>query len=135
MPGPLKYNDGWCAKCGDAPRGSHVAYCRVCWNEYQSAYRKRRYATEPEYRRKLKQSFLERRYGLTEDQYTFMWAAQGGVCVICLTETGKKGLVVDHDHETGAVRALLCANCNGAIGMLQEKPHIFQRAAEYVENQ
>lgn len=123
----------WCAKCGDAPRQSHVAYRRLCWNAYQSEYRKRRYRTEPDYRRKIKRKIRERLYGISEERYTELWAQQGGVCAICLLEPEDgKGLGVDHDHETGGIRGLLCGNCNGAIGMLKERPSLILRAADYV---
>lgn len=42
------------------------------------------------------------------------------------------GLVVDHDHETGKVRALLCGNCNTALGLLGDDVARIERAATYV---
>ena len=131
MPGPEIYNDGWCATCGDAPR-STGAYCRTCWNAYQREYKKRLYRTNHSYRSKAKARQRERLYGVSEQRYTELWAQQGGVCALCLEDDEKKGLGVDHNHESGAVRGLLCPQCNGAIGMLQERPDLMQRAAEYV---
>src|SRR4051794_34346944 len=99
----------WCSKCGDAPRGTHSSYCRACWNDYQKEYRNRRYRTEPEYRRKMRHAQQRLRYGISEERYTELWAQQGGVCAICLLDSeSKKGLGVDHDHETGEIRGLLC---------------------------
>jgi hypothetical protein len=40
---------------------------------------------------------------------------------------------IDHDHETGKVRGMLCFPCNAALGQLQDDPTIIRRAAEYVE--
>lgn len=61
----------------------------------------------------------EKVYGITEEQYWALYAAQGGVCFICRRATGKtKRLAVDHNHETGAVRSLLCGPCNQMIGRL-----------------
>ena len=133
MPGPSIYNDGWCAKCGDAERTSRSAYCRACWNAYQREYKKRLYRTNRSYRTKALARNRKHLYGISEDRYTELWAQQGGVCAICLKEDEKKALGVDHDHETGAIRGLLCSQCNGAIGMLQERSDLMQRATEYLE--
>lgn len=80
------------------------------------------------------------RFGLTPDQYISMLDAQGGVCAICEKpeRSAKKGgrikdLAVDHDHETGAVRGLLCANCNKGIGNLGDSVDILIAAAAYLE--
>jgi len=132
MPGPMIYNGGWCAKCGDAPRASNHAYCRMCRNAYSAESRRKRYQADPEHRREVARKARFRRYGVTEERYTELWAQQGGVCAICLIATEGRELGVDHDHATGEIRGLLCENCNGAIGMLQERPDLMHRAAEYV---
>ena len=59
-----------------------------------------------------------------------MFDAQGGLCAICQTAPA---VHVDHDHETGAVRALLCFNCNGGLGQFRDDPALLQAAADYVE--
>jgi hypothetical protein len=62
-----------------------------------------------------------------------MFEAQRGVCVICGEARPKeRTLHVDHDHETGVIRGLLCFRCNQAIGSLQEDHDIFQAAADYL---
>jgi hypothetical protein len=134
MPGPKIYNDGWCARCGNAPRAPHHAYCRVCRNDYTRTYRQKRYKTDPDYRRRARACVRRSLYGITEERYTELWAQQGGVCAICLLGNEGKDLGVDHVHETGAIRGLLCDNCNGAIGMLKERPDLLHRAVDYVEN-
>lgn len=69
-------------------------------------------------------------------QFRAMWLAQGGVCAICRqperTERNRL-LTIDHDHETGQVRALLCSQCNRAIGLLQDDPAVIRAAADYVQ--
>ena len=52
------------------------------------------------------------RYGLNENQYSIMFNTQEGKCAICGTLPGKRRLSIDHDHETGRVRCLLCTTCN-----------------------
>lgn len=54
-------------------------------------------------------------YGMTLDDYDRMLAAQGGACATCLRPPGVRALCVDHDHDTGEVRGLLCSACNAAI--------------------
>jgi hypothetical protein len=69
-------------------------------------------------------------YGLTPESYRQMVEAQHGRCAIC----GDKGrLFVDHDHETGSVRGLLCSNCNTALGMFEDDLARIERAIKYLE--
>ena len=77
---------------------------------------------------------LRRMYGITEDDYDEMYRAQRGCCWICGVHqsTLKRRLNVDHDHESGDVRALLCCNCNKGIGLLGDDPKTVQRAADYL---
>lgn len=58
-----------------------------------------------------------------------MLEAQGGLCAICMTAPA---VHVDHDHATGAVRALLCFNCNGGLGQFKDDWDVLRAAAEYV---
>lgn len=76
-----------------------------------------------------------RRFGLTPEQYDDMLAAQQFSCAICRKHQTlfKRRLAVDHHHETGKVRALLCDNCNKGIGCLQEDPEIFAAAVAYLK--
>lgn len=60
---------------------------------------------------------MKTRYGVTVEEYAEILRSQDGVCAICHQpcSTGKS-LAVDHDHETGRVRGLLCRRCNRGIG-------------------
>ncbi len=62
------------------------------------------------------------KYGITEEEYNVMFLEQNGKCGICGTHQSKFkiGFAIDHCHETGKVRGLLCGNCNRAIGLLQD---------------
>lgn len=71
--------------------------------------------------------------------YDVMSAAQGNLCAICNSPestTGKLGklrsLAVDHCHETGRVRGLLCMKCNMLLGAAKDDPEILRAAAEYL---
>jgi hypothetical protein len=59
-----------------------------------------------------------------------MLAEQNGLCAVCHAATA---VHVDHDHETGAVRSLLCFNCNGGLGQFRDDPVVLRAAADYVE--
>lgn len=65
---------------------------------------------------------LRQNYGLTPRDYTLMWLAQRSGCGVCggTQVGGRSRLSVDHNHETGAIRGLLCNNCNAALGLLKE---------------
>ena len=76
---------------------------------------------------------LRDKYGMTPEQYEELIRLQGNVCGICLKacSTGRR-LVVDHDHETGRVRGLLCNSCNRAIGLLGDTADDLKRAYQYL---
>ncbi len=93
-------------------------------------------------------------YGLSLKDYLTLWDSHNGKCHICRGEGFKMGarkhsrrgakkfvsesqqalpLVVDHCHDTGKVRGLLCHNCNRGIGLLQDDPEIVRIALKYLE--
>ncbi|MEU0449808.1 endonuclease VII domain-containing protein [Streptomyces tendae] len=78
----------------------------------------------------LRQDHLKRNYGLTEAERDQLIADQGGVCCICLAAPAAH---VDHCHETGRVRGVLCFSCNAALGQFKDRPDAIRRAAAYVE--
>lgn len=119
--------------------GKH--YCKIC----EAA---RRMKTDPSTRRMyslrwrnrfpdkvvaLNRRSQLRKYNLTVDQFDAMVLSQNGVCAIC-RKAPKSGftLCVDHCHETGVVRGLLCNRCNSAIGLLDEDPARIRRASNYI---
>jgi hypothetical protein len=80
-------------------------------------------------------SRLRRTYGLSAEDYARMLAKQKGLCLICFRPpTEGHRLNVDHDHETGKVRGLLCNNCNTAIGLFGEDCRRMSAAIEYLSN-
>jgi hypothetical protein len=76
---------------------------------------------------------LRRAYGISLEQYQEMVERQGGLCAICGGLPGKLALAVDHNHETGQVRDLLCPRCNVGMGMLLDDPDLLRAAAAYLE--
>lgn len=75
-----------------------------------------------------------RKYGLTVKQYQQMSLSQNHACAICLLSSKEqtKVMAVDHDHQTGKVRGLLCARCNRLLGCADDKPDRLKRAAQYL---
>lgn len=77
---------------------------------------------------------LMRTYGLERGEYDRRYDEQCGHCAGCEVELEEgRNLAVDHDHTTGAVRGLLCDNCNRGLGYLKDSPEVLRRLAEYVE--
>lgn len=74
-----------------------------------------------------------RKYGLTLEQYEILLLEQSGVCAICKLSRGIKKLAVDHDHNSGKVRGLLCQFCNTALGKFLDDVSILKRAISYLE--
>ena len=77
-----------------------------------------------------REDHLMRHYGLTEAERDELIASQGGVCCICLSAPPAH---VDHCHQTGRVRGVLCFSCNAALGQFKDRPDVIRRAATYVE--
>ena len=76
------------------------------------------------------------KYGLTPSDYQHLYQQQAGLCAICKVaessnETSPR-LSVDHDHQTGAVRGLLCSACNAGLGMFKDDPGRLQAAISYL---
>lgn len=77
---------------------------------------------------------LKALFGMTYEDYTAMATAQSNVCAICMqAEAVRKHLCVDHCHETGKIRQLLCGKCNSGIGMFGDDPVKVRSALLYLE--
>ena len=73
------------------------------------------------------------RFGLSEAKYRLMIEEQDGRCAICgIQPDDPESLAIDHCHENGHVRGLLCLNCNTAIGSFQDSPAIMFSAIDYL---
>lgn len=73
------------------------------------------------------------KYGVPVEWYDETLAAQDGRCAGCRNLPGARRLAVDHDHQTGAARGLLCTGCNQALGLFREDVTLLERAIEYLE--
>ena len=77
-----------------------------------------------------------RKYGLTENDHMRMIDRQDNNCYICGRDgaTEKNGLCIDHCHETGVVRKLLCNRCNFVVGIVESDFERLALALQYVED-
>jgi len=76
------------------------------------------------------------RYGITPEEYDTMLGLQGGGCAICgSSNTARDSLAVDHDHDTGRVRGLLCSGCNTGLGMFGDDLERLRKALRYLEGE
>ncbi len=88
------------------------------------------------YKLVLRKHRLKKYYGLTAAEVEDLYQRQEGRCCICREARvlrTKAGLYVDHDHATGKVRGLLCANCNAGLGHFRDNPTLLRNAALYLE--
>jgi hypothetical protein len=76
---------------------------------------------------------IKSHYGLDWDAYQNLIAEQNGRCAICDdVASGKYRLAIDHDHDTGAIRGLLCGSCNGGMGLFKDNIARLLKAVEYL---
>lgn len=112
--------------------------CKLCDNKARKATLKRSVGTQNGYRRR----HLQAVYGLTVEAYDAMLASQGNTCAICKTDNPyghgneptrmKMSFAVDHCHETGTVRGLLCNTCNRGLGFFKDNPQLLLEAFKYI---
>lgn len=84
---------------------------------------------------RMRESRLKSRYGLTLEAYEKLLADQDYKCLICLLhrDDHRQNFHVDHDHNTGEIRGLLCAICNRYFIGNQRTPEKFLRAINYLK--
>lgn len=111
----------WCSGCQCMVPERYVrgSRCRACASQAAHA------------------SHVERTYGINEETYSALLRWQAGRCYICGKLPQSKRLAVDHDHRTGAVRGLLCANdewgCNRSLATILNDLEAAERALQYVQ--
>ncbi len=85
---------------------------------------------------KKKDQQLRENFGISLVDYQELLAKQDGKCAICGSATSKaksaKYLYVDHDHNTGEIRGLLCNNCNFALGHFNDNVNLLLKAIQYL---
>lgn len=146
----------------DKTRGQLQSRCKTCCSTAFKAYRQanpdkfREYkwyakpenkALKAEYQRRRKRempervfhakrnAYLKSKFGITPERYEEMLAAQNGVCAICGSDQPGRNSTyfhVDHCHDTGTVRGLLCNGCNLGLGHFKDDISRLEKAAKYL---
>lgn len=125
-----------CVTCGEEKPTDDFYFqrraCKPCVREDQRRFRD----SQPDYNHARN---LQRRYGLSVDEYQTLLANQNFACPICEVEIsntieykGKRPVAVDHNHDTGDVRGILCSMCNLMLGHARENTSILYRAIVYL---
>lgn len=97
-----------------------ASLCKECLAAYAKEHRKQRPYQVKAWKYKVNEEWLKE------------WAESRTECEIC--GTTEKRLVIDHNHQTGHLRGMLCDLCNKGIGALKEDPNILRRAVAYLED-
>ena len=118
-------------------RGGLYSWCKVC----KAIRRRAAWKARPRHEKQhiTRNSGLWKAYRIRQADYDRMLSEQDGVCALCGRPPTQKGksdiprLVVDHNHTTRQVRALLCSECNIGLGKFQESPELLLKAVAYLK--
>ena len=123
----------YCLLCG---RSDEEVILRIdgCCQECSAWERS---VTHPAWERK---AHIKSQYGLGYNKYCTMYDNQSGGCAICgdriamyRNEDGIEVASIDHDHETGDIRGLLCKLCNSGLGFFRDNRNFLISAADYLD--
>lgn len=143
-PGRFAHCKGFCKSCYD----KHLRQINPGYKKRQQDNTSEWFKRNPEARkaaqikRKEKEranplirraSFLKTKYNLSLKDYENMLLEQNGGCAICFRKPGIYPLHVDHNHNTGIVRGLLCHQCNWYLGVIEKDQMILERLRIYLE--
>ena len=114
---------------------SNPYQCKKCLRDRTRAHRKEHPDIWTTYKRR---HTLKKLYGITPEQYKDLLARQDGKCAICesahVHRRGMNNFAIDHDHQSGIVRALLCHNCNRGLGHFKDSPELLVKAVLYLKS-
>lgn len=137
----------WCRACLSAYNKLHADTRRTGNRNWRANNVERARATHKAWTQRnplaMTAKSLKSSYGVSVEQYAEMFAVQRGCCKICATPilsqlSNTRGLPrktvahVDHCHETGLVRGLLCFNCNIGLGKFRNDEQILLKAMRYL---
>ncbi len=93
--------------------------------EHMKKIREERHLEIKEYR-------LKNLYGISLEEFRDMEIQSNGRCAICGNNYTAKGPIIDHNHETGKIRGLLCVKCNVMLGLVGENIETLKKAIDYL---
>ena len=127
----LRKINGACCECS---RINGRALYQKKIHQYRASARHREKKRRLEKPANFRNRMLIRTYGITLEQYADMFQSQGLRCAICNTEDpGKKGVFpVDHDHNSGKIRGILCTNCNTGLGRFKDNIAFLESVSAYL---
>lgn len=106
----------------------------VEWKRGNAEYLRRWRKDNPEKHRATTRRQTLKMHGLTVEDYNQMFVAQGEVCAACGCGEPRQGKWhVDHCHETGTVRGILCQGCNHVLGHADDSVDILLDVANYLK--
>jgi len=114
-------------KINEKRKYSQKKICEICGKEYMSTSHTQKWCKDCVPNRKFSQLF--QRYGITLKEYIELEKINKGICPICNI---RKATVVDHDHNTGKVRGLLCSGCNNGLHYI-ETDYKLKNALNYLK--
>lgn len=138
-----------CTKCNEwkslaeyRSRGGKLSHllksrCNQCQYEMHKEYVNNNPERVREYRAKDKWTLKKRcaRHNITIEEFWTLYEEQDGTCPVCDKAITAEGSAIDHNHETGEVRGILCKSCNRALGLLGDSPETMARAEKYLLEQ
>ena len=111
-----------------ARKNKEHSWCKECC----AANVRERYKKDPSCWRN---AYLKNNFSISEVEYSVLFDAQKGVCAICFeSDQSGRRLAVDHDHKTGAVRGLLCSQCNIGLGNFKDDARRLEKALVYLNS-
>lgn len=132
-------SENFTAEVSKYPQGYfNMKPCRECDQEFQPIAPSHMYCSDECACLGHDRRRMEKNYGMTLEEYDKMVEDHAGKCGICggegfeLVKGQKNLIVIDHCHETGKVRGLLCHNCNRGLGLFQDSVENLLKAAEYI---
>lgn len=117
-----------CSNCNESKHVFEFTWepniCNDCRKAYHRAYYRKNKSL-------IRDKYLERTYGLSPEQYEKLLTEQNGLCAICQKTEAHH---VDHNHENGQVRGLLCSSCNLGLGHFKDDVALLSNAIHYLNN-
>jgi hypothetical protein len=136
-----------CSKCGEekdislfykrvASTDGYNPQCKACVLAHHKSYTRRKKAVREALKADTRKDLnLRYHYKISLSTYEEMLRDQEGICAICGRgpEDFKRAFAVDHDHESGAVRGILCPDCNRGLGGFRDNIELVEKALEYLK--
>ena len=127
-----------CTKCGETlplenfrkrtDRRGYTSECKDCKSSNDKEWYKQN-------KESARNNYFKGTYGITTKDVERLKVEQDYKCAICDEEESGRGLFVDHDHDTGEVRGLLCHHCNSGLGMAKDNVEILKNMIKYLEKE